>query len=270
MRISDLNQLETVKRLKSLVDEKFQKNLEFKTLVSADLFTSQSCEKSEAIVSGNSLLMPFFYNSQHLLTAEIEDGAELNSEDREALTSMVHLVLDPVIIGWHLSHMNFTPDSFVQQSISGSAITLKPLSLSRTDTFILEGGRPQTMHKVAFELHDLKGNWSFLSWSQISSSVQTVQDLKDLGQVTVFIEDIGMLKDDELKLIEEFLELQLDESPLIIIGTMVPFKTLVESSALSERMIELLRNQLILVDALPLKMTLLREVLEFFAVEEAL
>lgn len=270
MWISDLNRLETVKRLKSLVDEKFQKNLEFKTLISANIFSNSSFDSSEVIVSGNSLLMPFFYESKHLLTAVIEDGAELSIEDREALTSMVHLVLDPVIIGWHLSHVNFTPDTFVQQSISGSAITLKPLSLSRTDAFVLEGGRPQTMHKVAFELHDLKGNWSFLSWSQISSSIETVQDFKDLGQVSIFIEDIGLLKKQELELIEECLECQLDESPLLIIGTLVPFKQLAESGALSERMVELLQSQLILVDSLPLKMGLLREVLEFFTMEEAL
>lgn len=115
-----------------------------------------------------------------------------------------------------------------------SPITTTPLLIQVTPGFPLQ--------RIALEIHHMAGRWAFLAIENLASDVlDSREGLKELGGITLYIEDICKLSEHQQVKLAEYLATQPSQDmPQIIAGTIESARMLRENGKISARLLDLL------------------------------
>lgn len=110
-----------------------------------------------------------------------------------------------------------------------------------TSTPLLIETRPGfPLQRIAIEIHQMSARWAFLSLESLSADVlDSREGLKELGGITLFIEDISRLSAHQIEKLTEYLATKPGtDMPQVIAGALEPVANLRASGKISARLIE--------------------------------
>lgn len=255
-------------KLKELVADRFGKELEVKTLASANHSSIQPYMKDDKFI------IPISCESQSLGFAIVKDALNMTIESREQLTDLIKVVLEPALYSWWLQKKAENLESQLQISddlnlekvlLDLEQFSDDPPRVQLVSNLIhLSGKNTHHTQKVALQLHELAHRWAFVSFKEVELQIETVQDLKQMGALTLWIEKVEDLSPNQQKLFAEFSDESSSEShPLLIFGSGLTLTELM-SSQLESHLIDELSVNCLELDKAPLNYPALREVLELF------
>lgn len=271
---------QTIAKLKKLVSSRFGKDLLLRRLTDASLLN----EANAWVVSGEDLHIPLKIDTAYLGTAVIPEGADLPEENRLQIAQVIRMVLEPQLYrdflertetNLRLRQDDIQPPPFPTDELF-STPTAKSLPV-KTPKLVshlihLHAHDNQRVKKSALLLHEMTGRWAFAPFFDLSHQLECLQDLRKLGAMTLFIEDVEALHPRYQELILDYLSTpRFSEDPLLITASTKGADALNQSEALlSDFKDELLVNTLEL-DRAPLTERGLREVLTlmFFEAQES-
>lgn len=269
---SDSLKSSSVQKLENLLKDRYGLGMQVNFLV--DSAKQETTEDSFYVVASD-LKVPVVAKGKWLATVVVPSAGRLEFKDHSAIADLVRLVLEPTLYSWYLEQFennqkssfinsennvfnNITEeintiDNFATQSeyekmhIIGSVLRLKSSNLKQ-------------INKVAIEIHEIADRWAFLRFNEIMAGIHDVGDLKSLGPVTLFIEDLTGLPLNMLALISNYsLDSSPDDHPLILIAT----------RETKEKVSENIQSILIDVDRLPIEINQLRDTVTLLLDREA-
>lgn len=296
----------SVQQLKGMLRSRYGKGLKVNFMM--DVTSVATTAQSPSWVGGDLRLLISSPEGEFLAEAFIEDGVSLSQEDQDSAEALVKLVLESAIQNWkrrnlasaitavrednvvslHSRHslqrgtVIFEPETSEldfslradfkngDQEFDQQLESLKTKSIS-TNALFLQSRNPNLFPKVVSEIHELTQRWACLRFSDIKTQVQSVDDLRELGSLTLVIDEILNLSPSEQDLLAQFLVKSNSETePLLVITSSTSLTELTALSLISEKTAEILKLGLIDVERLPTSTSLLKESLELYLEPEAM
>lgn len=267
-------------RLQHLVKSRYGKGVKMLPLMQV----SEGHLHNNYFQSGLDIHIPIIVNENFLGTAVVSEGYDLTHEEKNSLAETVKMILEPSLYAkWlqrreqnltEVSRLDFAPDDNL---VLFNDLEKKYLDVSHQDADLdfklisniihLHGKNEFFIKRVAYQIHEMANRWAFLPFQDLKE-VSTIQDLLNLGAVTLFVENLEDLTPVQQDLIMAYLESPRTSSePLFITASS---KTLAELKA-SERVVESLLEEAsktcFEVDRAPLSHTDLKEILEMMFFE---
>lgn len=242
----------SVVRLQGILQSRYGKGLELSFINDSSALMGE--EGSFSIRNGT-LLIPIFSHGHFLAMAKIPAADTLSTSAAEAIVAVVKLILEPALYNWYLkkSESELSNQEGFQQGLH--VIDLNDSDAAESEKApiaLLISRNPNRIHKVAMQVHEQWKRWAFLSWNEIRSQIATIQDLRDLGQMTILVEEVLTLSEDEKFLLNEWLKIsKAEHEPALILGTTQSWSELKEESILPEFMLSQAGFSQIEVEKLP-------------------
>jgi hypothetical protein len=261
--------------------------LEVTTMVSA-----ADMDLEHSMVQAGTLRVPICARGKYLATAMISGADALSDGDINAVSEMVRLVLEPALFSIYLERQELNSmASNSQDSNDDTLSNVLPLQSVVTADFraedlaesflisgwnhdrqapefsssllLLESKNPHTVARVAVHIHETGERWAMLRYADIKASLHSADDLRELGPMTLLIEDILFLSPEEQEVIAECATtLNPKTEPLILIGCTSPFQDLKRQGMVVPKLAEAIQDSRLELDRLPKDFSQLREVLE--------
>jgi hypothetical protein len=255
-------------KLKEMVSSRFGKEIQIKTLS----VTSQSL--SFPYMKDDRYIIPIICESQNLGFAIVEDAMNMTLEHKQQVADLVKVILEPAMYSWWLQKKaeNLENQLHISDSLNIEKViedlqefSEEPPQVALVSNLIhLSGKNLLHTQKVAMQLHELAHRWAFVSFKEIQSQIQTVEDLKQMGALTLWVEKVEALSPEQQAVFAEFAAEQQGESlPLVIFGSQLGLSELM-GSQLNALLIDELSINCLELDKAPLNYPALREVLELF------
>lgn len=174
---------------------------------------------------------------------EMRDLVELFLDHNLALSDQLE-TLDMIQYQLERSQASFDTDNVIPIRRSKTPVEVsgalrskpKPRIGFALPTFI-EGLSYSEMRRLALEIHDLSGRYAFLHLSDLSWSSR--DELADLGPVTLYVPDIGLLTADEQRRLADHLRTRPGvDTPQFIFGSLSTEKELRESNLVDQNLLE--------------------------------
>lgn len=250
-------------KLKGILQNRYGKALRVNFMQDV---SSLEIEEDGYLLYRGDLHIPIQVNDKFLATAVVESGAELGTSEQETVSQLVRLFLEPEVFNWyveqaiHNSKVEVTRDV---PSIFEPYQMKEEQSSTATNIICLQAKNPNLIPRLAQNIHEMAERWAYLKFSDIQGQVQTVQDLKSLGSLTLLIEDVLNLKPEH----QELLHLALSnavpaEEPLFIVGCSSPIEDLESQDLIHRGLAKILKVHRLEVERLPRDPKLLQESLE--------
>lgn len=252
-------------RLRGIVQSRYGKGLQINSMMNLqDLRSDCPFE-----IQGQDLIVPIFNQDQFLGSARISEGASLKQDEMSTLSQLVRLVLEPELYSFYLDQL--AHNSFVINPSKSNVVSLHKdhqdtdLNLNdnseiKSNIFFLDGDTNQRKQKVASEIHDMMDRWAFLRFEDIQSQVQNVKDLKELGSVTLFVENFEKISEFHKEVITEFLrDSHWPSEPLFLITSQQSLMDLRNKDLIHPTLAQMLTAHRIEVDRLPFELARLQE-----------
>lgn len=261
--LAEVLETSSVQRLRGILKSRYGKGLKVNFMVDAtsiDLTAQSPCFKQ------GDLRIPIIANGKFFATAIVPNSTNLSAESVTQVSELVQLVLAPALLDWHLkqNELNATPAN----NDEGSPFPGMPIN---APGFLLESKSKQMISKVAIQIHEITERWASLRYADIKATLLNIQDIKELGALTIVIEDIHSLSTQEQALIAEYMvQADLKTEPLFLIGTSMPFHELLAKGQMITAFAKLLQDNRLELDRLPQNFKLLKESLELVLDRKAL
>lgn len=217
------------------------------------------------------VILPIFSKTELMYAFIVHYGLFLKEGDIEQIRNMLDLTITTAALSQSLeveqntaSILASTSGDFLSMSTLGqSPMSMESLFLNKDESnestesrpreyllAYLEGGHPDKAHRVAVELHHITKNFALVPISDISfASWTTVQDIKDLGEITLFIPQLGALPETTQDVITKFLALNQGEvGPQLIIHSEIDSSKLRSFGLLQENLYQALDGHRIYLD----------------------
>lgn len=282
--IAEMMKLASIVRLKGILKSRYGKGLEITTMVD-----SEEIPRGEGyLFRGNSLLIPIMSNGHYLATAIVPKVDNLTEDDRQGIAYLVRMVLEPEFYSWYLDQM--THNSLHSSHASNdNIISLNPAfemsenllddsemghdrytALVSADDFVgstnvlfLEAKTPSQIQKIAVDIHEVSERWAYLRFQDVKDQILSVQNLMELGSLTLFIDDILNISDFHREILISYLQhAHSGQEPLILIGSATSFQDLLSNDMLHPDLVKILEAHRLEVDRLPRTRDLFREAIE--------
>lgn len=219
--IVDALKASSVEKLKGILKDRYGLGLQVQFLLDLDKVKSVT---DIAVADNGDLEIPINANGEWMAQAVIPEAGKLHPEDVPAIADMVRLVLEPTLYKWILEQKEVNQRS--QPSWFKTELFAVPeeessdrLSLI-SSILILRSKTPMTITKIAMEIHDITNRWAYLSLKDVASGIKTLEDIKSVGPITLFVEKDEDLTPEQRELLSQYsLNSNPDEHPLILIGT---------------------------------------------------
>lgn len=231
------------------VQQKFHKEVSVERIRQVEL---DSTDKQ------NDLVLPVIYNDMWLSQVRIKSGQFLDRFAQHQISHFVELQLAPALYKQMLDLQIHNLRSLAAQSFETSDLHLLGGPLESEESYyesrslqtskykepltICLYGRDVFRHrKIANEVHHLfKQRWAFINYRDISSDITRVEQIFDLGAVTLYIDQPHTLSQCEIDLLRQFItKKQSDlrargETPLLILSneTKEEFSSLLDETTL--------------------------------------
>lgn len=254
-------------RLRGIVQSRYGKGLQVSSMMNLQDINSKNAFE----VQGDDLIIPIFNQEQFLGMAQISDGAILTQDEKLTLSQLVKMVLEPELYSFYLDQL--AHNSFVLNPSSENVVSLHGHQNSsfeslqetaesdiKSNIFFLEGDSKARKNQVAVEIHDMMDRWAFLRFEDIQTQVHSSKDLKDLGSVTLFVENFEKLSEIHKDMIHEFLkDSNWPSEPLFLIGSEMSLQSLKAQDQVHPSLAQIMTAHQIEVARLPRDLTRLQE-----------
>ncbi len=255
-------------RLQKLVQGRFGKIVTLRFIEDVSHFDLQN--RDPFIKNGN-LHVPILTKNEYLATAVIHDVPNYFAE-RKNVSQMVRMVIEPALKKWKLlqlaqnaqANLNHFPFQILKHDVDQLLANPfhRPQDIS-SHFFLLQSKNPHSILRIAVQIHHVVRSWSFLNYKELHYPFRSVNDYKELGPVTLFIEDILVLSQEEkMVLFELFKNHDASTDPLILVGSTSELKNLTPEILTPAEFFLKLNDSKIQIDLLPQNKNLLQETLE--------
>ncbi|MFP5520534.1 MAG: hypothetical protein ACLGGX_11565 [Bdellovibrionia bacterium] len=265
-----------ISKLKSIVAERFGKSVEIRHVLSTEN------ENSTPHMKGEKFFIPLIHEDFQLGVAIIPDALNLTIEARTQAADVVKLILEPTLYSWFLEQKTKNLEAQLKERayLEQVELDVPPVDvLTDTDedldddhgvqlvtNFIHLNGKNEILNKkVALQTHELAHRWAFIPFQDIKDNVKSVEDLQKLGAMTLWIENLELLTQEQLDLLVQFNETAMgDEYPLIITSSALSLAELEKKDHIPAYLIDEISINQFEVDRAPIGYPALKEVLELF------
>ena len=288
--LAEIMQKNSVQKLMGILADRYGMGLHITSMISA---TDMEVEHVHGELKEGSLRVPICARGKYLATAIMSGADVLSDGDISAVSEMVKLVLEPALFSLYLERfeLNSRAQNIVheednvfplyrseQNSESKAKENSSATMISGWDRqrpefssslIMLESFNPHTISRVAVHIHETGNRWAMLRYSEIKSSISSLQDIKEMGPMTLLIEDILQLSPSEQEMIASY-DGQTENEPLILIGCTTPLVELVKNAMISEKIVQVCKPSRLELDRMPTEFSKLREAIELILDREAL
>jgi hypothetical protein len=271
VRIDDQS---SINKLKSILKNRFGKGLEISRLTDLQSVGPDS----DFFFKNADLIIPIFQDERYLGTAIVPDAKEIDDKNINSISTLVKMTLIPVFYSQiqtlHENNLkaagivNTKEDAFDDFGIRQVQ--------SSTDVFniishvIHLNGIKEIVFKVAHQIHEIDKRWAFLPYENVRNEFKSLETIRNLGNITVFIEDVLTLTLDEQKLISIYKSqsnLASSEGPLIVVGSQSELAELAIHPGIASEMVLVMNEQTFDVNRAPLTYAKLKEAVEILFFE---
>lgn len=270
VRIDDQS---SINKLKSILKSRFGKGLEISRLTDLQSVGPDS----DFFFKNSDLVIPIFQDETFLATAIVPDAKEIDSRNLNSISTLVKMTLIPVLYSqFQTLHENNlkaagvldadeTVDDFGIRQVRSSS------EISGIISHVIHlNGIKEIVFKVAHQIHELDKRWAFLPYENVKNEFKSLEAIRNLGNITVFVEDVLALSLQEQKLISEYKAQSNSSSsdePLIIVGSQAELTVLASHPAISSEMLLVMNEQTFEVNKAPLTYSKLKEAVEILFFE---
>lgn len=274
-----------------LIQDKYGKKIEFRFLT--------VLESEQPFYSkGDDLVVPLMSRSKsqknHLGDVVIQRGATMSVDEKMELSDLIQFLIEPQAYNLHLKNVQMTisnqpsedfrinADStsnvisiFGKYEAPETHVTLDNEEDSEQKKTIsnilhLKSKNAEVRHKIALQIHDISGSPFFVRIQDISKSVRTVNDLRNLAGSTIYVDDILKLNSSEIELIADYAKDQQQIELQFLIGSDLNDNE-IGTLPCNDQLKKDLMGFMFEIDKVPLSQQIQKEVLEllFFSFEQA-
>lgn len=211
-------------KTQALIQDKYGKKIAFKTI---DLTNSAM----PSFLEGDDLIVPLNSKAVYLGEVIVNRGSLLSTQQREEIIDLIRFLVEPHVYNKHLklkeeieaykrqmaaeaveNNDSNVLSLFSEEEVATSLVKLinSVIHLRSTSALIRK--------KVALKIHDMAEQNLFVSFSDISCQMHSVEEFKSFDKTTVFVEDIAQLNDQELGLLNAACALKV-EGLVFILGS---------------------------------------------------
>ena len=197
-----------------LIKEKYGKSLTYRgiKLISNN---SKTVDSDSFYSSGEDLIIPLKLKNFNLGDVIVTRGSFLNQQQKLEVLDLIKFIVEPKVYSIQLiqSEKNLINLNSKTLSLvtSKSVIELYKSEKFRRQTLsqiiLLKSHTELTRNKVALKIHDMTERNLFVHLDDIISSLYSVEDLKTLSDITIYIDDMQLLSKATLNLLQEYLEM---------------------------------------------------------------
>lgn len=256
-----------VGKLKDILKDRYGKNLRVQFMQEV---SSLTIEEDTFLLSRGDLHVPIQVNDKFFATAVVEDGADLKDDERELVSQLVRLFIEPEVFNWYIDQTtnnlksSGAPDNVVSLHSKESPTLSQDRPAAATNVLCLQTNNPNLIPRMARNIHDISERWAYLKFSDVEGELKSVEDFKSLGPMTLFIEDILQLSPEKQDLLLSYLSDSIpSQEPLVIVGASTPVEDLEHQEMVSSSLGKILKAHRLEVERLPRDPKLLEETLEF-------
>lgn len=263
----------SINKLRSIIKSRFGKGLEISRLT--DLKSVGPA--SDFFFKNTDLFIPIVQEETYLGTAIVPDAKEIDDRNLHSISTLVKMTLIPVLYSQFqaLQESNLLASGTEMNSVSEVDDFGINRSESRGDSEIIShvihlNGIKEIVFKVAHQIHELDSRWAFLPYENVKNEFRSLQTIRNLGNITVFIEDVLALSLEEQKLIADYKGISSSRSsdePLIVIGSQADLKDLAAHPGIVSEMLYVMNEQTFEVNRAPLTYSKLKEAVEILFFE---
>lgn len=270
----------SILKLETILKSRYGKGFEIKNLI--DTARIQDIGGSGFALVGEELHIPLRNDDAVLGTVIVKNASDLSSDSQGDIAELVKMTLVPQIYKWHLETKEANLHALLSSqpvSISSSPDEIEffededfeviETSFNEdqpnfvTPLILIRSVKPQVIHKTAVQIHEYSERWAMIPFKDISDQIQTVEDLKQMGAVTLYISDITQLLSHEQKLLLSYMnQRNAKDQPLLLIGTGLSNQEAMQSPLIERGFKEYVTRVLLDVDDLQLESGDLKLVVE--------
>lgn len=260
--LAEVLETSSVQRLRGILKSRYGKGLKVNFMVDAtsiDLTAQSPC-----FMQGD-LRIPIIANDKYFATAIVPNSTNLSSESVTQVSELVQLVLGPALLEWHLKQTENN-----NSVMSGNDDPFPGIDIDAA-VFLLESKNKSMIDKVAIQIHEITERWASLRYADIKSSLNSIEDINELGAMTIVIDDILSLTAQEQALLTDYMvQSNLKMHPMFLIGSSAPLQQLLAKGQLIDSLAKILQDNRLELDRLPQNFKLLKESLELVLDRKAL
>ena len=198
-----------------LIQDKYGKKIEFR-------FLSMIESEQPFYSTGDDLVVPLKSRHKYLGDVVIQRGATMTVDEKMELTDLIQFLIEPQAYNLHLKSVEnslaYKPQFehvvdtnvisiFGKIDSAENALDFNEDSEKRktiSNILHLKSKSALLRHKVASQIHEISGSPFFIRIQDISKSIHSVSDLKNLAGSTIFIENILQLTSSEIEIVADF------------------------------------------------------------------
>jgi hypothetical protein len=256
--VKDILESAAMGKLKSILQDRYGKGLRVSFMKEV---SSLEIEEDGFVLYRGDLHIPIQVNDKYLATAVVVEGAELGETDKETVSQLVRLFLEPEVFNWYVEQATHNSKSEITSDvISIFEPTLTALS---NNLICLQTKNPVLIPRLAHNIHEVSQRWAYLRYSDIQGQIQSVADLKSLGSLTLLIDDVLQLSPEQQQILHEAVShANPSEEPLFVIGCTSVIEDLESQGMLHAGLAKIMKIHRLDVERLPRDPKLLQEALE--------
>lgn len=205
-------------KLKHLIAGRFGKGLVVRQLVPI----KQLDGNEDFYLNGKDLHIPIRIQSELLGTAVILNADDLSESQRKDVTEMVRFILEPTLYNTFLSLKEGnlkTKDPLERDDVW---LIQEPTNHHNEENesvqnpIIFNSVNKERIQKALIIAHEVTDNWALLPLKELKLNSISKEEIAQLGQITLYIDQVDLLTSVELTAIKEYLAAPVINGPIII------------------------------------------------------
>ena len=246
------------KKAHELIQDKYGKVLSYRSI---KLFEES---KASFYSDGDDLIIPLRLKNHDLGDIVVARGSLLDVQQKSEIVDLVKFLIEPKIYNLHLKQSEDNM-RIQKDDSSGKVVDLFKLNTSKSKTLSqvihLQSHTEMNRHKVAMKIHEMAEKNLFVHLDDIAASLTSVEDIKTLSDLTIYIDDIETLNASTLELLKNYLDLTDLNGPLFLVGSSLAYEA-IESKNWPESLKKDLMGFYFDIDRVPLSQQTSSEILE--------
>ena len=252
--MTEVMQRSSVQKLKGLLQDRYGMGLQIVSMISA---ADVDVEHIRSERRGSSLHVPVCARGKYLATALLTKAESLSEGDISAVSEMVRLVLEPALFSVYLDRQEWN------RRASQAEVQAKADVNRNSSLILLESFNPHTVSRVAVHIHESGDRWALLNYNQVRKSITSLKDLREMGPMTLLVEDLLLLSPEEQTRFAEFARNSDPKTePLILIGCTTSLNDLLQREMVVAELADLVHDSRLELDRMPKEFSQLRESVE--------
>ncbi len=269
--IHDILNSTSIERLKVILRDRYGKSLEVSFLNDSGLADPEGASS----VREGSLKIPIWSEGRFLALASISEITSVPESSREAITEVVKLILEPTLHRWFRQQTDVNNNVLMPFQRVGNIHLVQDQVFETKESHdlspvvLITSTNPNRIHRIATLAHEMIGRWAFVGWRDICPQIKSVQDISEMGAMTLFIEDVLTLTEFEKELLSEWALVSNEATdPALILGSTMPWHQLLEQNILPVSLLHHASRMQIHADRLPTDRKLCEEAIKLLLDKE--